>query len=133
MRNTSVLCSALEETAAAINNWEALQVAVSDAERLQVGAGLDAHTDFLPSSIDQRCEEGGSSDVVAKLLGCVRVQPSEGRRRVGIKKTKKRTEVVKGPRRADRGCTGDRPASRTAGQTWRAPRRKNTKRNYYGA
>ena len=51
---TSVLCSALEETAAAINNCEALQVAVSDAERLPVGAGLDAHTDFLPSSIDQK-------------------------------------------------------------------------------
>lgn len=41
---------------------------------------------FFPSSIDQYSEEGGTSDVAGKLLGCVRVQLSQGRRKQGIKR-----------------------------------------------
>ena len=44
---TSVLCSALGEIAAAINNLEALQVAVSDVERLQVGGAWALTLFFL--------------------------------------------------------------------------------------
>lgn len=73
-----------------ISGW-ALQVGVLDAERLQVGAGLDAGRlffFFLPPSIDQCSGGGGSSDVAVKLLGCVRVQLSEkgGRRKPRNKK-----------------------------------------------
>lgn len=72
--------------------WRAPQVDVLDAERLQVGAGLDAGRlsepqSFFPSSIDHSSGEGGSSDVAAKLLGCVRVQLSQGRRKQGIKRS----------------------------------------------
>lgn len=42
---------------------------------------------FFPSSIDHSSGEGGSSDVAAKLLGCVRVQLSQGRRKQGIKRS----------------------------------------------
>lgn len=47
---------------------------------------------FFPSSIDQYCGEGGSSDVAVKLLGCVRVQLSQGRRKQGIKRSWKAGE-----------------------------------------
>lgn len=73
--------------------WRAPQVGGLDAEKLQVGAGLDAgrHSEpqsfFFPSSIDHSSGEGGSSDVAAKLLGCVRVQLSQGRRKQGIKRS----------------------------------------------
>lgn len=76
--------------------------------------------------------EGGSSDVAVKLLGCVRVQLSEGRRKQEIK----RKAVLKGQGERTESvsetdlCRAHR--GQTDGQTWRAARRKNTKRNYYG-
>lgn len=86
---------------------------------------------FSSSSIDQYSEEGGTSDVAGKLLGCVRVQLSQGRRKQGIKRERgPELDALVSPRQDPR-----RAHPRTDTQThktWRAPRRKTTKRNYYG-
>lgn len=73
------------------------QVGVLDVERLRVkgGAGCweplwEPPVLFSLSSIERCSAEGGSSDVAVKLLGCVRVQLSRGRRKQGIKRGEQR-------------------------------------------
>lgn len=105
-------------------------------------AGLDAGNlcespryYFLSPSLSGVVLEGGSSDVAVKLLGCVRVQLSRGRRKQGIKRggTREPGEgSADGPCRPDETRVVHTADGHTDAQTWRAPRRKTTKRNYYG-
>lgn len=73
--------------------------------RLGRSETLGGYLIFSPfsSSIDQFGEEGGSSDVKLKQLGCVRVQLSEERRKQVIKRNK----VLDGQSKADQsGASG---------------------------
>lgn len=85
---------------------------------------------FFTLSIDQYGGEGGSSDVAVKLLGCVRVQLSKRKKETRNKKGKKgRGELTDCVRETDLCCAH---RGQTDRQTWRAPRRKTTRRNYCG-